>query len=674
MLRRLTEGLNLRQTKDFARSYARQEILRDRVNISDHAFGGSKSRKRITIPLLPPSSKHQISIAKAVKKAGFKVKDYHAGIATDRHGRDVKIGRILHRAGLHKHLKRFERDPARAQAAHHNDLQVVISRHPADIIGQSENCPWKSCMSVGGSNYRFVYTDAREGTHVAYLTKRGDHKARNPLARISLKPHHSTQTIDKDGDLAIAPKHTILHPESQTYGNAPKTFHATVSKWASDNFKPKHFTYVKDSSLYNDDGEDTVRHLAKHHRAAIMKTGGEGIRDLPYVTHDAGKKFNARLYRKIQNPLVAQHMIRAGNLPSKVLVNAVKRAQIAHTRLAGIESDKASRLPDGGFDQHTHNKIDKLQRKVTLGVMALKNVERYKDRILPHTKVGLQHPATVGAAIMNAPYSMQGVVFAKHYHKLSEPNAILRNLPSGYESAYRGFVKAKSTPVVSNYSDFLTSSDTIKHAARVGARGSVEHAKLAASSISWRTDDKVKGAVLHALLKHKKSHKDTVDRHLTMMAPVMSGDKNMSKFVKHVKFGPMVSDSISNTHGVPEQEAHHQLSLLARRITDPRHAETLSRRHADNPVAQAVLSKETAHNLKGDLHDDLRAKLHTRMLKQVGKDIRYAKKSGKDYVFHKDVDAAMVNMHYGFDHEKAPLMKHKAVYKHWLGKVGQPKA
>lgn len=672
MLRRLTEGLNLQQTKDFAKSYAREEILHDRVNISDHAFGGSKSRKRITIPLLPTSSKHQISIAKAVKKAGFEVKDYHAGIATDRHGREVKIGKVLHRAGLHKHLKRFERDPARAQS-HHKDLQVVISRHPADIIGQSANCPWKSCMSPGGSNHRYVYSDAREGTHVAFLTKKGDHKARNPLARISLKPHHSTQDIDKSGKLVKAPKHTILHPERQTYGNAPETFHATVSKWASDNFKPKHFTYVKDRFLYNDDGEDTVRHLAKRHRAAILKTGGDGIPELHYVAHDAGKKFNARLFRKIQNPIVVNNMLRHGNLPSKVLVNAVKRAQIAHTRLAGIESDKASRLPDGGFDQHTHNKIDKLNRKITLGVMALKNSDKYKDRIAPHVKVGLQHPATVGAAISGAPYSKKGEVFAKHYHKLSEPASILRNLPSGFESAYRGFVKAKSTPVVSNYSDFLSSNDTIKHAARVGARGSVEHAKLAASSIAWRTDEKVKGAALNAILKHKKNHKDTVARHLAMMAPAMSGDKNISKFVKHVKFGPMHS-GVSHTSSSTAHEARHQLSTLARHITNPKDVETLSRRHANNAVAQAVLSMETAHNLKSDLHDDLRAKLHTRMLKQVSKDIRYAKKSGKDYVFHKDVDAAMVNMHYGFDHEKAPLMKHKAVYKHWLGKVGQPKA
>lgn len=261
---------------DVSHGFGRQS--RKRTAFSDHAFGGKSYKRRVVIPLHPPESKHEPAVSKHLGGLGFQVHDYHGGLAKDKHGRDVKIGKVLHKSGAHKLLAKFNSDPARAQAAEHKNLQVVISRSRGDVAGMSgDRCPWRSCMSLDGSNRRYIAKDIHYGTHVAFLTKKGDNKAKNPLARINLKPHeaefkvtdsgivkaHLRNPKPKQGNLfkktEPSARRTILHPESAVYGNAPSSFKKTVASWAEKHFHPrKDLIFSKSSKLYNDDGQRSL--------------------------------------------------------------------------------------------------------------------------------------------------------------------------------------------------------------------------------------------------------------------------------------------------------------------------------------------------------------------------------------------------------------------------------
>lgn len=261
---------------DVSHGFGRQS--RKRTAFSDHAFGGKSYKRRVVIPLHPPESKHEPAVSKHLGGLGFQVHDYHGGLAKDKHGRDVKIGKVLHKSGAHKLLAKFNSDPARAQAAEHKNLQVVISRSRGDVAGMSgDRCPWRSCMSLDGSNRRYIARDIHYGTHVAFLTKKGDNKAKNPLARINLKPHEADFRVTDSGIVKAhlrdpkpkqghlfkktepAARHTILHPEERVYGNAPSSFKKTVASWAEKHFHPrKDLIFSKSSKLYNDDGQRSL--------------------------------------------------------------------------------------------------------------------------------------------------------------------------------------------------------------------------------------------------------------------------------------------------------------------------------------------------------------------------------------------------------------------------------
>lgn len=83
-------------------------------------------------------------------------------------------------------------------------LQVVISKHPHDVIGMSQGTEWglrqhehtvwdnlpvQSCMRFGTLQHdTHMKHELNAGTHVAWLTHKGDNEAKEPLARITLRP------------------------------------------------------------------------------------------------------------------------------------------------------------------------------------------------------------------------------------------------------------------------------------------------------------------------------------------------------------------------------------------------------------------------------------------------------------------------------------------------------
>ena len=230
------------------------------VEISKHVIPVGQSR--LIIPLADPYDKSTLPhpfIEEHLKKHGYEVEDYTSGKAKDKYGCSVKIGKILQSTNEPVLLKTFNNDPVRTSARLHNNLQVVISRHPYDVAGMSTNRSWTSCMKMASDIYdqtadssgrygpgemaHFLPEDIKHGTHVAYLTQKGDNTIQNPIARIALKPYHEDKSV-----------RVILRPEPKTYGNAPaSSFEHTVNDWTQEHFPMKENTfYRRPLGLYND--------------------------------------------------------------------------------------------------------------------------------------------------------------------------------------------------------------------------------------------------------------------------------------------------------------------------------------------------------------------------------------------------------------------------------------
>lgn len=224
------------------------------VNISAHVI--PKDQDRVVIPLKDPSEGN-VEPHPAVKEHldhhGYAVSDYQAGKAKDKYGRDVNIGKVLNKTNAEKHVvSAFLTDPNRSHKRLHDDMQVVISRHPHDVAGMSTGKDWTSCLDMkGGINKHLLPDELHQGTHVAYLTKKGDDVARAPLARIALKPYRE----EKTGRQVLVPEHKI-------YGNAAGSFEHTVNSWTNEHFPLKDNTfYTKNTKVYDDSNQPVIAKL-----------------------------------------------------------------------------------------------------------------------------------------------------------------------------------------------------------------------------------------------------------------------------------------------------------------------------------------------------------------------------------------------------------------------------
>jgi hypothetical protein len=223
---------------------------READKISSHVF--PVGQDRMTIPLEPEEVIPHPDIKNHLESHGYKVKDYRKGLATDKYGRDTNIGRVLQKTKApEEHIKTFTNDPER-QSSKNSNLQVVISKHPHDVVGMSTDRGWSSCMDMGGgSEKEHLQHDIHKGTHVAYLTKSGDNDIKNPVARIALKPHYGNTD-----------KHTILRAEDRQYGGGGDAFTKTVNNFIEKHYpmNNKNTHYNKDDSLYNDSWDHQINY------------------------------------------------------------------------------------------------------------------------------------------------------------------------------------------------------------------------------------------------------------------------------------------------------------------------------------------------------------------------------------------------------------------------------
>lgn len=221
-----------------------------RISFSDHVFG---DKDRVTFPInaentLPGNIVHHLN------NSGYQIHDHTKGIALDRHGRQVRIGKILAKSGQKELEKQFNTHMAKQGNAH--NLAVTISRNPYDVAAMSTGQGWTSCMDLKkrGSEKDEDYTDSlihdiNKGTHVAYLHNKDDINLEHPLARIALKPFTAVNNPDK----------IALRPEDKGYGHFPPSFPKSVQDWAEKHFPlDEGIIYHKPGPLYDDDGRTKI--------------------------------------------------------------------------------------------------------------------------------------------------------------------------------------------------------------------------------------------------------------------------------------------------------------------------------------------------------------------------------------------------------------------------------
>jgi hypothetical protein len=234
-----------------ARGRARQRLYLP-ITVTASARAGSSGSDTSSSS---SSSNDDDTTARVVEKLqdlGYIVQssDYRAGLVKritvqpdgSRKERDYRIGRVL--KDFPQLLKLYMNDPARQSSRQGKQaLQVVISRHPYDVAGQSTNRGWTSCMNLGtgsetdsqgrytsdqrgnrrGIMAHYVPLDIRHGTLVAYLITADDTNIQNPLARVSIKPFRHLAR-----DSAVA-----LGVEDKVYGTAPPEFAQVVTNWVN---------------------------------------------------------------------------------------------------------------------------------------------------------------------------------------------------------------------------------------------------------------------------------------------------------------------------------------------------------------------------------------------------------------------------------------------------------
>lgn len=173
--------------------------------ISGHIF--PEGQDRIVIPLESEPHPTKTAVEDHLHSNGFHSTDYRAGLTKDKYDRDVSIGKALTKTGASRdlinefavHQKNIAQQPDTT-----SHLQVVISKHPHDVIGMSQGTEWglrpnethlgetrpiQSCMRFDTPQHEsYMKHELNAGTHVAWLTHKGDNEAKEPLARITLRP------------------------------------------------------------------------------------------------------------------------------------------------------------------------------------------------------------------------------------------------------------------------------------------------------------------------------------------------------------------------------------------------------------------------------------------------------------------------------------------------------
>jgi len=200
------------------------------------------------------TSKSEIEpeVQSTIEKGNYKIKDYKKGIAQDKYGREVKLGKVLNKLKAKDILNKFNTDPIRT-VKNIDTSYIVFSKHPYDIAGMTSGRKWadSSCMNLyGGSNAYYVQYDIEEGTIIAYMVHGNDLNIEKPIGRVLIKPF-----------VNIDDKNNVLYvPEDKVYGENARNFRNKVVEVLEKLQGEKFGTFKLKGELYCDSKDEVTKH------------------------------------------------------------------------------------------------------------------------------------------------------------------------------------------------------------------------------------------------------------------------------------------------------------------------------------------------------------------------------------------------------------------------------
>lgn len=189
-----TSALKLSEYRKFAKSWKPDTTLM--VIFKRISKGKSKYRVYVspTKGIINLTTRIPTYVEKHIRAKGYSVDQlgYIRGYATDKHGRQVKIGKIL--SDNDAYLDMFVKHEGRKR-----DLQILereqyvlaVSHHAYDIVGASTDRGWTSCTDLRGgyapSAPTRIQPEVDNRSIIAYLVRKEDTNIQKPMARALAK-------------------------------------------------------------------------------------------------------------------------------------------------------------------------------------------------------------------------------------------------------------------------------------------------------------------------------------------------------------------------------------------------------------------------------------------------------------------------------------------------------
>lgn len=188
--------------------YANMDFYKDVESAFKDTKDHDKNFNRIYFDLKVDNDSFEIDIPQEISDwfnwfsmgNDMEIVDYNKGICRDKDGREMRIGRLLNKYGEEGLLKTYNQSKTNT-LKNVDDLQVVISRHPYDIIGMSTNRGWTTCHDLndkryGGEHLHGISNDLRDGVLVAYLIRKSDKNIKNPISRCLINNYYGRLSVD----------------------------------------------------------------------------------------------------------------------------------------------------------------------------------------------------------------------------------------------------------------------------------------------------------------------------------------------------------------------------------------------------------------------------------------------------------------------------------------------
>jgi hypothetical protein len=175
------------------------------------------------------------TITKVLEKNGYSIVDHVLGICKLNNKKaEIKIGRVLKKIGREDLINNYSSD--RSIHLLESDTQIVISRHPYDLIGMSTRRNWTTCHDLFDMKYSGAYLYQMDsflssGCLVAYLISKTDKNINNPLSRLKINNTSCVYTYLISKTKPLENGINILFADQTHYGLISYDFHDKVLKW-----------------------------------------------------------------------------------------------------------------------------------------------------------------------------------------------------------------------------------------------------------------------------------------------------------------------------------------------------------------------------------------------------------------------------------------------------------